>query len=273
MVEAGEAGGILDVILNRLAVYLEKADALIKKVKGAMTYPVVVMTVCLGASIFMLMFIIPTFAQMFKDFGGQLPLPTKIVMGLSDFLRANWYLLAGAAVGGTFAFRRYYKTERGRYRIDGISLKLPILGQVIRKSAVARFTRTLGTLVSSGVPILNGLEITARTSGNKVIEEAVLKTRTSISEGNTIAEPLRECGVFPPMVVQMIGVGEQTGALDEMLEKVADFYDSEVDTAVGALTSIIEPVMIVVMGTIVGGMLIAMYLPMFKLVTVVSGGA
>jgi len=272
MVEAGEAGGILDVILNRLAVYLEKADALMKKVKGAMTYPAVVMTVCIGASIFMLMFIIPTFAAMFKDFGGELPLPTKIVMGLSDFLRANWYLLLGLVVGGIFAFKRYYKTTAGHYRIDRIMLRLPILGDVIRKSAVARFTRTLGTLVSSGVPILNGLEITARTSGNKVIEEAVLKTRTSISEGNTIAEPLRECGVFPPMVVQMIGVGEQTGALDEMLEKVADFYDSEVDTAVGALTSIIEPVMIVVMGTIVGGMLIAMYLPMFKLVTVVSGG-
>jgi type IV pilus assembly protein PilC len=272
MVEAGEAGGILDVILNRLAVYLEKADALMKKVKGAMTYPAVVMTVCLGASIFMLIFIIPTFAAMFKDFGGELPLPTKIVMGLSDFLRANWYLLAGAAVGCFIGLKRYYKTTAGRYRIDRIVLKMPILGDVIRKSAVARFTRTLGTLVSSGVPILNGLEITARTSGNKVIEEAVLKTRTSISEGNTIAEPLRECGVFPPMVVQMIGVGEQTGALDEMLEKVADFYDSEVDTAVSALTSIIEPVMIVVMGTIVGGMLIAMYLPMFKLVTVVSGG-
>ena len=272
MVEAGEAGGILDVILNRLAVYLEKADALMKKVKGAMTYPAVVMTVCLGASIFMLMFIIPTFAAMFKDFGGQLPLPTRIVMGLSDFLRANWYLLVGAVVGAFFAFKRYYKTTAGRYRIDRILLRLPILGNVIRKSAVARFTRTLGTLVSSGVPILNGLEITARTSGNKVIEEAILKTRTSISEGNTIAEPLRESGVFPPMVVQMIGVGEQTGALDEMLEKVADFYDSEVDAAVSSLTSIIEPVMIVIMGTIVGGMLIAMYLPMFKLVTVVSGG-
>jgi type IV pilus assembly protein PilC len=273
MVEAGEAGGILDVILNRLAVYLEKADALIKKVKGAMTYPAVVMTVCIGASVFMLMFIIPTFAQMFKDFGGELPLPTRIVMGLSDFLRANWYLLIGVIVGAAFAFRRYYKTASGRYRIDRIMLRMPIIGGVIRKAAVARFTRTLGTLVSSGVPILNGLEITARTSGNKVIEEAVLKTRTSISEGNTIAEPLKECGVFPPMVVQMIGVGEQTGALDEMLEKVADFYDSEVDAAVGALTSIIEPVMIVVMGTIVGGMLIAMYLPMFKLVTVVSGGS
>jgi type IV pilus assembly protein PilC len=220
----------------------------------------------------MLIFIIPTFAQMFKDFGGELPMPTKIVMGLSNFLKANWWLLVAVTVGAAIAVRRYYKTTAGHYRIDKLMLRTPIIGSVIRKAAVARFTRTLGTLVSSGVPIMNGLEITARTSGNKVVEEAVLKTRTSISEGNTIAEPLRECGVFPPMVVQMIGVGEQTGALDEMLEKVADFYDSEVDTAVGALTSIIEPVMIVVMGTIVGGMLIAMYLPMFKLVTVVSGG-
>ncbi len=272
MVDAGEAGGILDVILNRLAVYLEKVDALIKKVKGAMTYPAVVFTVCIGATVFMLLFIIPTFAQMFTDFGGELPLPTKIVMGLSDFLRANWWVLAAFGVGATIGVKRYYKTAGGRYRIDKIMLHSPVIGPVIRKSAVARFTRTLGTLVSSGVPILNGLEITARTSGNKVIEEAVMRTRTSISEGNTIAEPLKECGVFPPMVVQMIGVGEQTGALDEMLEKVADFYDSEVDTAVNALTSIIEPIMIVVMGGIVGSMLIAMYLPMFKLVSVVAGG-
>jgi len=272
MVDAGETGGILDIILNRLAVYLEKADVLIKKVKGAMTYPAVVFTVAIGATIFMLLFIIPTFAQMFTDFGGQLPLPTRIVMGLSNFLRANWWLLLAIIIGGFIGFRRYYKTNTGRYRVDRATLKMPILGSVIRKASVARFTRTLGTLVSSGVPILNGLEITARTAGNKVIEEAIVNTRTSISEGNTIAEPLRASGVFPPMVVQMIGVGEQTGALDEMLEKVADFYDSEVDTAVGALTSIIEPVMIVVMGTIVGGMLIAMYLPMFKLVTVVSGG-
>jgi type IV pilus assembly protein PilC len=272
MIEAGEAGGILDVILNRLAVYLEKADALVKKVKGAMTYPIVVFSVCIGASVFMLLFIIPTFAQMFKDFGGDLPLPTKIVMGLSNFLKANWWLLLAVGVGGTIGFKRYYKTEAGHYRIDKLMLKMPVLGPVIRKAAVSRFTRTLGTLVSSGVPILNGLDITARTSGNKVVEEAVLKTRTSISEGNTIAEPLKESGVFPPMVVQMIGVGEQTGALDEMLEKVADFYDSEVDAAVNALTSIIEPIMIVVMGGIVGGMLIAMYLPMFKLVSVVSGG-
>jgi type IV pilus assembly protein PilC len=272
MVEAGEAGGILDVILNRLAVYLEKADALVRKIKGAMTYPAIVFVVAMGATIFMLMFIIPTFAQMFIDFGGTLPLPTRIVMGLSDFLRMNWYLLLGAALALFFGVRRYYKTESGKYRIDKLLLNFPILGSVVRKGAVARFTRTLGTLVASGVPILNGLEITAKTAGNKVIEEAVMETRTSISEGKTIAEPLKSCGVFPPMVVQMIGVGEQTGALDEMLDKVADFYDEEVDAAVSALTSIIEPVMIVVMGAIVGGMLIAMYLPMFKLISVVSGG-
>ncbi len=271
MIDAGEAGGILDVILNRLAVYLEKADALRRKVKGALTYPAIVFTVAMGATIFMLMFIIPTFANMFTDFGGDLPLPTKIVMGISDFLRANWYLLFAVSVGAAIMFRRFYKTENGHYRVDKFMLTIPILGSVIRKGAVARFTRTLGTLIASGVPILNGLEITARTAGNKVIERAVLQTKQSISEGNTIAEPLKRSGVFPPMVVQMIGVGEQTGALDEMLDKVADFYDSEVDTAVDALTAAIEPIMIVVMGAVVGGMLIAMYLPMFKLVTVVAG--
>ena len=272
MVDAGEAGGILDVILNRLAVYLEKADALMRKIKSAMTYPAVVFFVAMGATTFMLLFIIPTFAKMFTDFGGTLPLPTRIVMGVSNFLRANWWLLIGAVVGGYFLFRRYYKTQRGKYNIDKGLLNVPVLGSVIRKGAVARFTRTLGTLISSGVPILNGLEITARTAGNKVIEEAIMETRKSISEGNTIAEPLKDSGVFPPMVVQMIAVGEQTGALDEMLDKIADFYDSEVDTAVSALTAIIEPLMIVFMGGIVGGMLIAMYLPMFKLVSVVSGG-
>ncbi|MCK4351627.1 MAG: type II secretion system F family protein [Candidatus Krumholzibacteria bacterium] len=272
MVEAGEAGGILDIILNRLAVYLEKADALKRKVKGAMTYPAIVFIVAMGATIFMLMFIIPTFAKMFTDFGGTLPMPTRIVMGLSDFLRMNWWLLTIASVVLVIGMKRYYKTDDGNRRIDQFLLNMPVLGVVIRKGAVARFTRTLGTLTASGVPILNGLQITAKTAGNRVIEEAVMKTRESISEGKTIAEPLKECGVFPPMVVQMIGVGEQTGALDEMLDKVADFYDAEVDTAVGALTSIIEPVMIVVMGTMVGGMLIAMYLPMFKLISVVSGG-
>jgi type IV pilus assembly protein PilC len=271
MVEAGEAGGILDQILNRLAVYLEKAEALQRKVKSAMTYPTVVAVVALGATTFMLMFIIPTFAKMFSDFGGQLPLPTKIVLGLSNFLRGQWYVLALSIGGAAFAFKRFYATEAGRMKIDRLSLKIPVLGMVLRKAAIARFTRTLGTLVSSGVPILGGLDITARTAGNKVVEKAIYSTRESISQGDTIAEPLRQSGVFPPMVTQMISVGEQTGALDEMLDKIANFYDSEVDTAVEQLTSIIEPVMIVIMGVIVGGMLISMYLPMFKLINVISG--
>jgi type IV pilus assembly protein PilC len=272
MVEAGEAGGILDQILNRLAVYLEKAEALHRKVKSAMTYPTVVAVVALGATIFMLMFIIPTFAKMFTDFGGELPLPTKIVMGLSNFLRGYWYILLISVAALVFGFKRFHATDTGKTKIDRLSLKVPVLGTVIRKAAIARFTRTLGTLVSSGVPILAGLDITARTAGNKIVEKAIFATRESISQGDTIAEPLRQSGVFPPMVTQMIGVGEQTGALDEMLEKIANFYDDEVDTAVEQLTSIIEPVMIVIMGVIVGGMLISMYLPMFKLINVISGG-
>ncbi len=272
MVEAGEAGGILDVILVRLATFLEKLDQLQRKVKSALTYPSVVAFVAIMATCFMLIFIIPTFARMFTDFGGQLPTPTRIVMGLSDFLRGFWWAIIAGVVGVVVGIQRYYKTESGRLVIDKLLLRIPVLGTVIRKGAVARFTRTLGTLISSGVPILSGLEITARTAGNRVVENAVIATRESISQGNTIAEPLRASGVFPPMVTQMIAVGEQTGALDEMLEKIATFYDSEVDTAVDALTAIIEPVMIVVMGTVVGGMLVAMYLPMFKLVAVVSGG-
>jgi type IV pilus assembly protein PilC len=272
MVEAGEAGGILDTILARLALYLEKAEALARKVKSAMMYPAVVFFVAIGATVFMLMFIIPTFAKMFTDFGGDLPLPTKIVLALSDFLRSKWWLLAGGITAAVIFFKRFYVTEVGKLRVDSFMLKVPVLGQVIRKAAIARFTRTLGTLISSGVPILNGLDITARTAGNKVVERAIYATRESISQGNTIAEPLRQSGVFPPMVTQMIGVGEQTGALDEMLEKIANFYDDEVDTAVETLTSVIEPVMIVVMGVLVGGMLIAMYLPMFKLINVISGG-
>jgi type IV pilus assembly protein PilC len=272
MVEAGEAGGILDVILVRLAQFLEKLDALQRKVKGALTYPAVVGVVATGATIFMLMFIIPTFAKMFTDFGGELPLPTRIVIGISDFLRGYWWALGVGVAGAIVAFKRYYATESGRLTCDKLMLKVPVLGNVVRKGSVARFTRTLGTLISSGVPILQGLEITAKTAGNKVVERAVMATRESISQGNTISEPLKECGVFPPMVTSMIAVGEQTGALDEMLDKIASFYDSEVDTAVEALTAIIEPVMIVVMGVVVGGMLIAMYLPMFKLVTVVGNG-
>jgi type IV pilus assembly protein PilC len=232
MVEAGEAGGILDLILNRLAVYLEKADQLQRKIKSAMTYPAVVCIVALGATIFMLMFIIPTFAKMFSDFGGQLPMPTQIVMGLSDFLRGYWYIILFAVIGLIVLLQRFYKTDVGKTKIDGMLLKIPVLGMVLRKGSVARFTRTLGTLISSGVPILNGLEITAKTSGNKIIENSIFETRDSISQGNTISDPLRKSGVFPPMVTQMIAVGEQTGALDEMLEKIANFYDDEVDTAV-----------------------------------------
>jgi len=271
MVQAGEAGGVLDEILMRLANYIEKANALIRKVKGALTYPAVVLTVALGATLFMLMFIIPTFAKMFTDFGGELPLPTKIVMGLSNFLRHFWWALFAAVVAGVIAFQRFASTEHGRLAVDKVSLKMPILGDVILKGGVARFTRTLGTLISSGVPILTGLEITARTAGNKVLQNAIEATRNSIREGETIAAPLRASGVFPPMVVQMIAVGEQTGALDQMLTKIANFYEEEVDAAVETLTSVIEPVMIVVMGTIVGGMLVAMYLPMFKLINVVAG--
>jgi type IV pilus assembly protein PilC len=272
MVEAGEAGGILDLILNRLAVYLEKADQLQRKIKSAMTYPTVVCVVATGATIFMLMFIIPTFARMFADFGGKLPMPTQIVMMFSDFLRNFWYVLVIATVGVIVAFKQFYKTNVGKTKVDGLMLNIPVLGMVLRKGAVARFTRTLGTLISSGVPILNGLEITGKTAGNKVIEDAVMATKESISQGNTISDPLKKSGVFPPMVTSMIAVGEQTGALDEMLEKIANFYDDEVDTAVDALTAVIEPAMIVVMGGVVGGMLIAMYLPMFKLINVVSGG-
>ncbi|HEX3111818.1 MAG TPA: type II secretion system F family protein [Candidatus Eisenbacteria bacterium] len=272
MVEAGEAGGILDDILQRLATFIEKAEALKRKIQGAMVYPAVVMTVACLATAFMLIFIIPTFARMFTAFGGDLPLPTKIVMGLSSFLRSYWWVMLGGIVGTIVMIRRYYTTEQGHMQIDKLLLKVPVLGDVIRKGAVARFTRTLGTLISSGVPILTGLEITARTAGNRVVQEAIMAARASIREGETISAPLKQSNVFPPMVVQMISVGEETGALDDMLTRIADFYDSEVDTAVDALTSLIEPVMIVFMGAVVGGMVIAMYLPMFKLINVVAGG-
>jgi type IV pilus assembly protein PilC len=273
MVAAGEAGGVLDEILIRLANYIEKADALKRKIAGAMVYPAVVLTVALGATAFMLIFIIPTFAKMFTDFGGELPLPTRIVLGASHFLTGYWWVLIALIVVAAVAYNRFYATENGQRVIDGVMLKFPVLGDVLLKGAVARFTRTLGTLIASGVPILGGLEITARTAGNKVIAEAIMTARASIREGETVAAPLRTSGVFPPMVVQMISVGEQTGALDEMLTKIAVFYEAEVDTAVDTLTSIIEPVMIVVMGGIVGTMVVAMYLPMFKLINVVAGGS
>jgi type IV pilus assembly protein PilC len=271
MVEAGETGGVLDVILARLATYLEKMNTLKRKIQSAMMYPAVVCFVTIAATTFMLVFIIPTFAKLYSDFGGDLPGPTKIVMALSSFIRHQWWLLGGVIVAAVVSFRRYYKTKSGRAKIDKMLLGVPVFGPVLLKAAIARFTRTLGTLVSSGVPILEGLDITGKAAGNTVVREAVIRTRASISTGQTIAEPLRQSGVFPPMVVQMISVGEETGALDEMLVKIADFYDEEVDAAVDAMTSVIEPIMIVMMGGVVGGMVVAMYLPIFKLVTVIVG--
>ena len=271
MVDAGEAGGILDDILARLAGYLEKAEALRRKVKSALTYPAVVLTVALGATTFMLLFIIPTFAKIFADFGGELPMATRVVMGLSDFLKTFWWAIILFVVGTVIGIKRVYKTEKGRLKMDSLLLRTPVLGNILRKASIARFTRTLGTMISSGVPILTALDITARTAGNKIIENAILATKGSIGEGETIAAPLRESRVFPPMVVQMISVGEETGALDKMLDKIANFYDEEVNVAVDTLTSIIEPVMIVVMGSLVGGMVVAMYMPMFKLINVVAG--
>lgn len=271
MIAAGETGGILDVILQRLAVFLEKNDALQRKVKGALTYPAIVLFVATGACIFMLIGVIPVFAKMFSDFGGELPTPTRIVMGLSNFLQAYWWALGAGIAAAVFLFKRFRATAYGELLTDKMFLKTPIIGNVLRKGGVSRFTRTLGTLIGSGVPILQGLEITSRTAGNKVLQLAIEATARSISQGETIAEPLKQSGVFPPMVVQMISIGESTGALDEMLSKVADFYDDEVDAAVEALTAAIEPIMIVVMGTMVGGMLVAMYLPMFKMANVVGG--
>jgi type IV pilus assembly protein PilC len=270
MVEVGETGGILDVIFQRLAGYIEKAAALKRKVKGAMVYPASIVGVAFLVIVFMLTFVIPTFAAIFKDMGADLPLPTRIVIWLSEFVR-SYILLIFAAIGGViFAMRFYYRTENGKSTIDALLLRIPIFGPLIRKVAVARFTRTLGTLVQSGVPILEGLRITATTAGNKVVERAVLQCRTSVTAGKTVAEPLKLSGVFPPMVTQMISVGEQTGALDAMLSKIADFYDDEVDTAVNTLTSLLEPIMIVFLGGMVGGLVIAMYLPIFKLVTLIK---
>jgi type IV pilus assembly protein PilC len=270
MVEAGEAGGILDTILNRLAQYMEKAMALKKKVKSAMIYPSTIVTVAVMVVIFLLIFVIPTFKSLFEGFGATLPLPTQIVLELSRIVRTYALYGLAAIIGGIVALRWWYGTAAGRYAIDSFLLRTPVFGMLIRKVAVAKFTRTLGTLISSGVAILDGLDITARTAGNKVVEGAVQRTRASIAEGKTIAEPLKASGVFPPMVVQMISVGEQTGALDSMLSKIADFYDDEVDTAVGNLTSLLEPMLMVFLGVVIGGVVIAMYLPIFKLVTVVG---
>lgn len=273
MVAAGEAGGILDTILNRLATFLEKNDALARKIKGAMTYPSVMLFVVIVATTVLLWKVVPIFAGIFSDAGLALPLPTQIVLAVSEFLQSYILYMFLGAIGAGFLVKRYYGTPGGKLAIDRMLLRLPVLGPLIRKAAVSRFTRTLGTLVSSGVSILDGLEITARTAGNRVIHDAVMASRASIAGGATIADPLRQSGVFPPMVVQMINVGEQTGGLDEMLSKIADFYDDEVDNAVAALTSVLEPIMIVVMGVIIGGMVVAMYMPMFDMINAVQASA
>src|SRR3954466_8799693 len=266
MVAAGEAGGILDTILMRLAVFMEKNDALVRKVKGAMIYPGVIISVAAIAITVLLVFVIPTFENMFNSAGIELPLPTRIVIMLSRGLKGYWYLIVGAAIGLFVSIKRYYATPGGKLNIDRIALNMPVLGDVLRKSAVSRFTRTLGTLISSGVSILDGLEITAKTSGNRVIQDAIMDSRSSIAGGETISAPLKKSGVFPPMVISMISVGEQTGGLDEMLSKIADFYDEEVDAAVSGLLALMEPMMIVFLGVVVGGMVVAMYLPIFDMV-------
>jgi len=270
LVTAGEIGGTLDIILNRLSQYMEKSIALKKRVKGAMVYPAAILGVSVLVVTVLLVFVIPVFEKMFQGFGSALPAPTQFIIMLSNFMKANILYMIAGMIGFVFLFRRYYRTEPGRKVVDKLLLKLPVFGDLLLKIATARFTRTLGTLVSSGVPILDGLLITARASGNKVIEEAIMKTRVSISEGKTIAEPLEQSEVFSGMVVQMIGVGESTGSLDAMLNKIADFYDEEVDATVAALTSLLEPLMMVFLGVLIGGMMVAMYLPIFKMAAVIS---
>jgi type IV pilus assembly protein PilC len=270
MVAAGEAGGILDTILLRLATFLEKNDALVRKVKGAMIYPAVIMSVAAIAVVTLLIFVIPVFAGMFASAGQALPLPTRIVIGASGFLKHYWWVIGATIIIGGYSLKKYYATSNGKLAIDRLMLHAPVLGDVLRKSAVSRFTRTLGTLISSGVSILEGLEITAKTAGNRVIQDAIMQSRSSIAGGDTIAQPLQKSKVFPPMVISMIAVGEQTGGLDEMLSKIADFYDEEVDAAVSNLLSLLEPIMIVFLGVVVGGMVVAMYLPIFDMVNAVQ---
>jgi type IV pilus assembly protein PilC len=265
MIEAGEIGGILDTILGRLAEFKEKSMALQKKIKGAMTYPVI----CLGIAILILavilIFVIPVFQEMFASMGGALPAPTQLVVDMSEFAKANFLYIIMAAFFVSFLFKKYYATDKGKLKIDGLLLHAPVAGVLIRKVAVAKFTRTLSTMLESGVPILDALQVVAKTAGNKVIERAVFHVADSIAEGRPIAEPLEESGVFPNMVVQMINVGESVGALDAMLSKIADFYDEEVDQAVENLTAMIEPFMMVFLGGTIGGLVVAMYLPIFTM--------
>ncbi len=270
MVAAGEAGGILDTILNRLAAYIEKAMKLKAKVKSALVYPAVIVSVAVIVVAILMIWVIPIFAQMFTGMGGALPLPTKIVVGLSYSIKTNLIYMIIAIILIVVGIKYFYKTEKGRRISDSLLLKFPVIGILIRKVAVAKFTRTMSTLLSSGVPILEGLNIVSRTAGNKIVEEALMDTRQSISEGKTLAEPLGKTNVFPPMVVQMISVGEATGALDAMLSKIADFYDEEVDNAVATLTSMLEPMLMVFLGVVIGFIVIAMYLPIFGMASLIK---
>lgn len=270
LVAAGELGGILDTILSRLSTYIEKAMKLKGEVKSAMVYPTVIITVAIAVIIVMMIYVIPTFQKMFEGMGAQLPAPTQFVVNLSGFFRKYVVLIIAAIAGIIFAMSSFHRTQRGKLVIDTLLLKIPIIGDLIKKVAVARFSRTLSTLISSGVPILDGLDICARTAGNKIIENAIREARTSISAGKTISEPLQQMKVFPSMVAQMISVGESTGALDAMLGKIADFYEEEVDAAVAALTSLMEPLLMVFIGVVVGGLMIAMYLPIFSIASTIK---
>ena len=270
MIAAGEAGGILDTILQRLSAYMEKAAKLKSQIKGAMIYPLITIIIAAIVITVIMVFVIPVFKDMFESMGGALPLPTLIVCGMSDFMRGNILYIAGGIALFIFAFKKLYKTEKGQILLDDLSLKLPVFGILLRKAAVAKFTRTMGTMLTSGVSILDALVIVAKTAGNKIIEEAVYDVRSGIAEGRTMSDPLSESGIFPSMVCQMIAVGESTGALDSMLSKIADFYDQEVDQAVENMTAMIEPFMLVFLGVTIGGLVIAMYLPIFKMASIVG---
>jgi type IV pilus assembly protein PilC len=271
MIEAGETGGILDTILQRLAGYVEKAVKLRAAVKSALIYPVAVVTIAVLVIALLLWKVVPIFANLFASLGVALPLPTRIVVGLSNFIGTFGWVFIVLGIGIFMAFRAYYRTEKGRYNVDFVMLRIPVIGSLLRKIAVARFTRTLGTLISSGVPLLESMDITARTSGNAVVERAILNVRKAVEEGRTLTDPLRESEVFPNMVVQMIAVGEQTGAMDAMLQKIADFYEAEVDAAVKDMLTLLEPIIISFLGVTVGGVVISMYLPMFELISKLSG--
>lgn len=271
MVEAGEAGGILNTILNRIALFIEKANRLKKKVKGAMIYPCAIVCVAVIVVAVLMIFVIPVFAELYSGMGQALPLPTQICIDISNWFVAYWYVLVAAATGVFMGISFYYKTPQGRMAIDRLLLRMPIIGDLLRKVAVARFSQNMALLLSSGVPILDGLAITGKTAGNKVVEKAILESRVSISQGKTVAEPLRDSKIFPPLVCQMVAVGESTGGLDNMLKKVAELYEEEVDDAVNNLTAMMEPMIMVILGVILGGLVIAMYLPIFQMGSLVGG--